>query len=92
MSASVVDCRRQALASLGYVCVLQGGGAGVREGRDMVTVSVGSVEGVEVLHIEGGRVGRRRDMRGRGGRWSDISQEVVVTHLKLCCNQQWPCI
>ena len=36
------------------MCVLQGGRAGGREGRDMVSVSVGGVERLEGVEMEGG--------------------------------------
>ena len=54
------------------MCVVQVGGAGRIGGREIVTVSVGSVERLEGVEMGGGshegkgRGGRGRDMRGRG--------------------------
>ena len=41
------------------VCVLQGGGAGGREGRDMVSVSVGGVERLDGVKMGGGSSAER---------------------------------
>ena len=52
--------RRWRLCGLGvYVCVLQGGGAGGREGRDMVSVSVGGVERLDGVEMGGGSSAER---------------------------------
>ena len=41
------------------MCVLQGGGAGGREGQDMVSVSVGGVERLDGVEMGGGSSAER---------------------------------